>query len=128
LRVRRIPLAALRALALFGALSAADGCGREVAGGRADGAEIYLEVCARCHGRDGIPDSSMIARLGVKPLTSEHVQEMSDALIRHQILAGSDNKQMPSFEGALSDDQVDALVRHIRELAAAGARAGTAPR
>jgi mono/diheme cytochrome c family protein len=125
LRVRRLPLSLLRALALSGALLAAAGCGRDVAGGRADGAEIYLEVCARCHGRDGIPDSSMIARLGVKPLTSERVQEMSDAYIRQQILAGSENKQMPSFEGALSAGQVEALILHIRELGAASARAGT---
>src|SRR5262249_46384558 len=85
----------------------AGGCRDRIAGGRADGDEIFSEVCARCHGPYGVPDPANVARLGVKPLTSEHVQhQMSDDDIRHQILNGSKNKQMPSFAGALSDAQI----------------------
>ena len=106
-----------RWLLLVALVGATAGCRREIAGGRADGAAIYSEVCARCHGPSGVPDPANIARLGVKPLTSEHVQrQLSDADIRHQILRGSENKQMPSFDGALSDDQVDAIVSHVRSL------------
>jgi mono/diheme cytochrome c family protein len=67
----------------------------------------------------------MVARLGVKPLTSEHVQrELSDEEIRNQILRGSKNKQMPSFQGALSDDQIAAVVSHVRSLVSPERRPG----
>ena len=107
------------ALGLVACLAAAGlaGCRDRIAGGRADGAAIFAEVCARCHGPDGVPPPSEVARLGVKPLTSERVQrELSDADIRRQILHGSDNKQMPSFAGALDDAQVAAIVAHVRTL------------
>ena len=92
-------------------------CGRKVAGGRADGAEIFKEVCARCHGPGGQPAPSMIARLGVKDLTSDEVQNrLTDKEIRNQIVNGSKNKQMPSFAGALSDEQLEAIIAHVRTL------------
>lgn len=99
------------------ALVMAAGCKPEVAGGRADGAEVFSQVCARCHGPAGQPPEGMVARLGVKPLTSAHVQaEMSDADIRKQILEGSANKQMPAFAGALTDAQVEAVIDYVRGL------------
>jgi len=111
---RSVVLAALVCLA---------GCRDQIAGGRADGAAIFSEVCARCHGPEGEPDAANVARLGVKPLTSENVQhQLSDDDIRHQILRGSENKQMPSFAGALSEAQVDAVIAHVRTLGSAGAR------
>ena len=94
------------------------GCRDEIAGGRADGAAIFSEVCARCHGPEGVPDAANVARLGVKPLISDNVQHhLSDDDIRRQILRGSENKQMPAFAGALSDAQVAAVIRHVRSLA-----------
>ena len=93
------------------------GCRDSIAGGRADGAAIFSEVCARCHGPQGMPDAASVARLGVKPLTSDNVQHhLSDDDIRRQILRGSENKQMPAFAGALSDAQVAAVIRHVRSL------------
>jgi mono/diheme cytochrome c family protein len=112
-----------RRLAPFAAallcLAAGAGCTTKVAEGRADGAAIFSEVCARCHGPEGIPDAASVARLGVKPLVSPHVQrQLTDADIRNQILHGSRNKQMPSFAGALSEEQIEAIVRHVRTLRA----------
>jgi mono/diheme cytochrome c family protein len=102
---------------LWFSLVACAGCKSKVADGKANGAEIYAEVCARCHGYDGTPDAVMIARLGVKPLTSDHVRhELKDDDIRNQILHGSQNKQMPSFQGALTDEQIAAVIAHVRAL------------
>ena len=110
---RRIAMALAACLAVVSHA----GCHDRIAGGRADGAAIFAEVCARCHGPAGVPPPSEVARLGVKPLTSQRVQgELSDADIRGQILEGSANKQMPSFAGALSDAQVEAIVAHVRTL------------
>jgi mono/diheme cytochrome c family protein len=108
---------------VFAALvwAAAAGCSTEVASGRADGAAIFSEVCARCHGPDGVPDQANVARIGVKPLNSPHVQgQLTDDEIRQQILRGSRNKQMPAFAGALSDAQVKAIIAHVRTLAHPG--------
>jgi mono/diheme cytochrome c family protein len=98
-------------------LGLAAGCDDKVAGGRSDGPAIFAEACARCHGPGGVPDASMVAQLGVKDLTSEHVQrELGDDQIRQRILRGSDNRRMPAFQGALSDAQVDAVVAYVRSL------------
>lgn len=105
------------ARSLLLALVVLAGCRDQIAGGRADGAAIFSEVCARCHGPEGVPDAGSVARLGVKPLTSDNVQRrLSDEDIRRQILEGSENKQMPSFAGALSDAQVAAVIGHVRSL------------
>lgn len=102
-------------------------CHSKVADGRADGAAIFSQVCARCHGPSGVPSAANVARLGVKPLNSVHVQEqMTDADIRHQILHGSKNKQMPSFVGALSEAQIRAVIAHVRTLGPAHAAASAA--
>ena len=89
----------------------------KIADGSTDGAEIFKDACARCHGGDGVPTKGMAARTGVKALTSDRVRnDLSDEDLRSQILNGSRSKTMPSFQGALSDKQVTALVAHIRYL------------
>jgi len=113
----RIMLGRLSPIALLLLGAAWSGCSAEIADGRADGAAIFSEVCARCHGSNGVPDPTNVARIGVKPLNSPHVQaQLSDADIRQQILRGSRNRQMPAFAGALSDEQVSAIIAHVRSL------------
>jgi mono/diheme cytochrome c family protein len=95
------------------------GCGGQVAGGSADGAEVYAAACATCHGPEGHPSKSMVAKLGVRDLTDPALHErLSDADIRAQIENGSDNDKMPGFAGTLSDAQIRALVQHVRTLRA----------
>jgi mono/diheme cytochrome c family protein len=98
------------------------GCNSSVADGEANGAKVFAGACARCHGPNGRPDPGMVAKLGVKDLTSAKLQaRLTDGEIRQQILKGSKNKQMPSFDGALTDAQVDAVIAHVRGLKAAKA-------
>ena len=99
------------------AFVATAGCDRKIAGGRADGKAIFDEACARCHGPDGIPTKSDAARLGVKNLTEPELHDrLSDSDMYGQILHGSKNQRMPSFQGALSEDQVLAVIVHVRTL------------
>jgi quinoprotein glucose dehydrogenase len=98
--------------------AASAGCGRRVASD--DGAAVFAEACAPCHGPGGVPDPGIVARLGVKNLTEPELHaRLSDADIVAQIRNGSQNQHMPAFAGALTDAQVAALVRHIRGLNAA---------
>jgi hypothetical protein len=59
----------------------------------------------------------MVAQIGVKDLTSPRVQRsFSDQDLRRQIVEGSENQKMPSFAGALTDDQIRAVIAHVRGL------------
>ena len=99
------------------------GCSRRIAGGSTDGGQVFMQACARCHGADGVPEPGMVARLGVKDLSSDSARRrLDDDALRRQIAMGSPNKQMPSFERALTDAQIDALITHVRTLQDAAAR------
>jgi mono/diheme cytochrome c family protein len=99
------------------ALIVLGGCSNEVAGGKADGAAVFAEACARCHGSGGKPSESMAAQLGVKDLTSaEFAARASHEMVEHQVRNGSDNKIMPSFAGALSEAQIDAVADYVLTL------------
>jgi mono/diheme cytochrome c family protein len=92
-------------------------CSNEVAGGKADGAAVFAEACARCHGGGGKPSESMAAQLGVRDLTSaEFAARASHELVEHQVRHGSDNKVMPSFAGALNDAQIAAVADYVLTL------------
>jgi mono/diheme cytochrome c family protein len=96
----------------------AAGCHREVAGGRADGAAVFAETCARCHGESGKPSESMAAQLHVADLTDPAFgARATHELITNQVRNGSANKVMPSFVGALSDPQIDAVADYVLTLA-----------
>ena len=101
------------ALAIGLALGAA-ACHREVAGGAADGPAVFAPACAQCHGPFGKPTASMVARLGVRDLTApEFRARVSAALVEHQVRTGSQNKLMPSFEGAITDEQIRAVAAFV---------------
>jgi mono/diheme cytochrome c family protein len=81
-------------------------------GGPADGAALYKAKCAACHSPDGSGTSPMGKKLGVRDLGSADVQKQSDAELA-KITSDGKNK-MPAFKGKLSDEEIAALVKHIR--------------
>lgn len=93
-------------------LSAA-GCGSPV-GDTKDGHEVFAKMCVQCHGPLGKPDATMVARLNVRDLTSEEFRKrVSVDLVEKQVRKGSDNKLMPSFEGLLSGEQIEAVASYV---------------
>lgn len=90
------------------------GCPKDPAGGSADGAQVFASICVSCHGEGGKPNEMMVARLGVRDLTSpEFRARVTPALVEAQVRAGSKNKLMPSFEGALNDAQIRAVADFV---------------
>jgi mono/diheme cytochrome c family protein len=84
------------------------------AGSSVDGADLYAKFCATCHGATGKPDAMMIARLGVRDLTAPELRaRVTPALVDYQIRAGSQNKLMPSFAGAFTDEQIKAIADYV---------------
>ena len=88
---------------------AATACSGSVEG--KSGGELYSQVCAVCHGADGSGSG------GRPPLNAgSPASELSDDQLRDVIAVGPG--AMPSFGNRLTDEQIQSLVEHIRELQA----------
>lgn len=77
----------------------------------ADGAAVYKAKCAMCHGPDGSKEN---AAMGIKALSGPEVQKQSDAQLIEAVSKGKG--KMPAYAGKLSDDEIKAVVAHIRTL------------
>jgi mono/diheme cytochrome c family protein len=79
-------------------------------------ADIFHNVCARCHGQDGTggpPDS--LGNPGPKNFTDPMFQRsMTDAQIKNAIENG--NRAMPAFGAVFTPAQIDMLVAHVRKF------------
>ncbi|HYL12032.1 MAG TPA: cytochrome c [Terriglobales bacterium] len=78
------------------------------------GADLYKAKCASCHGASGAGDTAMGKNLKLKDLASAEVQKQSDAELTTIIEKGK--KPMPAYEGKLTKDQIQDLVKYIRTL------------
>ena len=76
-------------------------------------AAAFRTKCAMCHGQDG-SGSAVGKSMNVPDLRSPAVQKSPDAELAQVISNGKGG--MPSFKGSLSEDQIRALVTHIRRL------------
>jgi mono/diheme cytochrome c family protein len=76
-----------------------------------DGGKIFQRECADCHGADGR------GRMMKQPdFTSlDWHKSVKNRRLFDRIKWGKE--PMPFYAGALTDDEIDALVRHIRSLA-----------
>jgi cytochrome c6 len=77
-------------------------------------ADVFKAKCATCHGADGKGDTAMGKSMKVKDLGGADVQAMSDADLNGAIAKGK--KPMPAYEGKLTTDQINDLVKYIRAL------------
>lgn len=91
------------AVLLLGAISACVGRPPE----DATGEEIYLQVCANCHG------DSMQGAIGPSLAAGSDAANQPDEFLRVTITQG--RGRMPSFQSSLSDDQVERLISYIRQ-------------
>src|SRR5437879_9776205 len=87
------------------------------------GAAIFRNSCRMCHGANGRGDSTMIARLGVRPAnlarcsesTAEPEGRWRQVVTRGGAAVGLSDR-MPAFGASLTPRQIDAVVRYIRSL------------
>ena len=70
--------------------------------------------CANCHGAEGKGDTPAGKGMKVKDFASDDVQKQSDADLAGIIEKGK--KPMPGYEGKLTKEQIDGLVKYIRSL------------
>ena len=78
------------------------------------GGDLFKAKCAACHGPDGKGETAMGKKFGLRDLGSADVQKQSDAELAGIITKGKG--KMPSYEGKLTSDQVQDMVKFIRTL------------
>ena len=86
----------------------------------ADAKANWEKSCLKCHGADGKGQTKMGQKLGIKDMTDAKVQEaFKDEAAFKAIKEGLKDKdgktQMKAAEG-LSDDDIKALVKHVRSF------------
>lgn len=96
-----------RVSAAVAALIVATGCNLGGPGRDATGEEIYVQLCARCHGV-GL-DGDVGPALGPGSNAAEEDDEYLEFTIRHG------RGRMPSFS-ALDDAQIERLITHLRAV------------
>jgi cytochrome c553 len=86
----------------------------------ADAKENWDKNCKKCHGDDGKGKTKMGEKMGVKDYTDAKVQEgMKDEAMTKAIKEGvkdGDTVKMKAFADVLSDDEVKALVKYVRDF------------
>ena len=85
-----------------------------------DTKELWDKNCASCHGKDGKGQTKMGQKSGVKDYTDAKVQaELKDDKAFKSVKEGlkEDGKEkMKPFAEKLTDDEIKALVGHIRSF------------
>ncbi|HTZ95418.1 MAG TPA: c-type cytochrome [Terriglobales bacterium] len=78
------------------------------------GGDTFKAKCAMCHGADGKGATGMGKSLGLRDLGSADVQGQSDADLTNIITNGKG--KMPKYDGKLTKDQINDVVKYIRTL------------
>jgi len=86
----------------------------------ADAKENWDKHCAKCHGPDGKGKTKMGEKLAIKDYTDAKVQEaLKDDAMTKAIKEGvkdGDKTKMKGFGDVLSDDEIKALVKYVRDF------------
>ena len=86
----------------------------------ADAKASYDKECAKCHGKEGKGDTKMGQKLGAKDYTDAKVQaEMKDDKAFKSVKDGlkdGDKTLMQAYSEKLSDDEIKALIAHVRSF------------
>ena len=83
----------------------------------ADGAALFAQLCAMCHGADGKAQTPIARKIGVKDLT---VSKFTEAEVTQRIREGFRSKSgtplMPAFKEKLTPDDTAAVVKFVLGL------------
>jgi mono/diheme cytochrome c family protein len=92
------------------------------------GAALYQDNCAGCHGEKGMADGPQAAGLPVKPtdFTNQELMAQKSAVDFFQAMSAGAAPAMPAFANQLSDDERWALTAYLRSLTFAQGSSGLA--
>jgi cytochrome c oxidase cbb3-type subunit 3 len=99
-----------------------------IAGDLERGKLVYLDKCASCHGEDGSGEGpgtgvtlSRERKFMIMPPAINNpgfLAAAPDALIRHTVVNGRDDTDMPAYGSRLSAEEIDGVVAYVRSLEA----------
>lgn len=81
----------------------------------ADGAAVYKAKCASCHGVDGKGQTPIGKKMNLRDLGSPEVQKQTDKELYDWTAVGKG--KMPGYKDKLTDEEIKALVAHMRAFA-----------
>jgi cytochrome c oxidase cbb3-type subunit 3 len=98
----------------------------------ADADQLFKFYCAQCHGLEGKGNGPNVGKeFPVDPRNftkADEMEKLSDADIKNVILDGgpsaSKSPMMPPWGKTLTEEEVDALVKHLRKLCNCTGKAG----
>ena len=84
----------------------------------AQGQQLFAQNCAICHGAAGKGDGPLGKNLNPRPadLTGSHLTTHTDGDLYWWVSHGIAGTGMPAFSGALSDQDIWAIIRYLRTL------------
>ena len=77
-------------------------------------ADLYKTKCASCHGADGVGNTPVGKKLGVRDFHSPAVVKESDTELFD--ITKNGKEKMPAYDKKLTDDQIKDLVKYLRGL------------
>lgn len=75
--------------------------------------DLYQTKCRSCHGADGRA-TTIGKKLGAKDFQDPDVSKLTEADLM-KVTEQGQNK-MPAYQGKLTDDQIKALAKYIKEM------------
>jgi mono/diheme cytochrome c family protein len=79
--------------------------------------ELFVELCASCHGKDGKAKTLIGRKMRVEDLTQS---KATDVEMEKQITEGTkdkrNNQRMPSFKEKLSPEGIESLIVFVKTL------------
>jgi cytochrome c553 len=86
----------------------------------ADAKENWEKHCSKCHGKEGKGDTTMGKKLKVKDYSKEEEQKKFTDEEAFKVTKEGKKEGgktlMKGFASTLSDDEIKALVKHVREM------------
>jgi mono/diheme cytochrome c family protein len=84
-------------------------------------AELYVQKCAGCHGKDGKGQTTMGKKLGMKDLTDPKVQAAAKDADWEKVIADGEKDAsgkvvMPASKSKLSPEEIKGLVKVCRDF------------
>ena len=76
-------------------------------------AALYKSKCQGCHGADG-KATNIGKKLGAKDFQDPDIAKLSEADLAKVTTTGKN--KMPAYKGKLTEDQINALAKYIKEM------------
>ena len=83
-----------------------------------DAQAVWDKQCKKCHNDNGDGQTALGKKLEIKDYTkAATLKDVSDEQLFSMTKDGVDGTKMPGFAKKLSDEEINALVKHMRSMA-----------